>query len=134
MEEYAKIVGRVEAFLDGDHSWISSTLEGEMRAAAADLDFHKASALSTDLGFSRRFCARQRFIVQFRTGTLRILEGSPPAEYRFAQGRLADVSALKGPRDELMRPLSDERHAVDRANLLYGWLNRNCGKASYSFS
>jgi hypothetical protein len=98
-------------------------------------DYERANALSTDLGFSRRFCARQRFILGFRTGTLHIQEqGSRPTEYRFEQGRLADASAHEGLRDELMQPLSDARHAVDRANLLYGWLNRNGNTVSYSFS
>lgn len=98
-------------------------------------DYERANALSKDLGFSRRFCARQRFILRFRTGALRILdEGSPPTEYRFDQGRFADASVHEDLRDALMRPLSDGRHAVDRANLLYGWLSRNGDTASYSFS
>jgi excinuclease ABC subunit C len=61
-EEYARLVGELMGFLDGDTKPIVNRLEAEMRQAAADLEFERAARLRDRLASVRLAVERQQMV------------------------------------------------------------------------
>jgi excinuclease ABC subunit C len=61
-EDYAAVVKRVEAFLDGRQSGIVRDLERQMRAAAAELDYERAARYRNRLDAVRSVLERQTIV------------------------------------------------------------------------
>ena len=139
--EYEVIVSRVTEFLRGREDWIVRVLSESISESAEALNYEKAAELKTKLDFCRAFCARQRFIHRFKTGTLTIRDlGDRAASYEFLQGNLISVrptdrqcSPGGAAGQELIPPMADPRKVLDRANLIYSWLNRDRNNRGYTF-
>ncbi len=135
---YAEIVARVVDFPRGDVDWIETKLQREMAEFAEEHAYEKAAALKNTLEFCQRFCSRQRFIDEFRTGPMSI-EGSPDDGfvYEFDAGTLVSVRTSKDGTDatapvpvDLLDQETDARFILDRANVIYGWQSRNNSKGT----
>ncbi len=128
-DDYLDLVERVRSFLSGNGSWILPRLASQMEHAAAELQFERAATAKERLDFCRRFTKRQRFIHDFRSGSVGVREGRFGLVYDFDRGALASVTAPGGLPGavpvELGSPASDPRAALDRANVLFAWLSRN---------
>ncbi|MGC9962276.1 MAG: excinuclease ABC subunit UvrC [Acidimicrobiales bacterium] len=61
-EEYGLLVGELMGFLEGDTKPIVNRLEGEMRQAAADLEFERAARLRDRLSSVRLAVERQQMV------------------------------------------------------------------------
>lgn len=61
-EEYERLVGELMGFLDGDTKPIVHRLEGEMRHAAAELEFERAARLRDRLASVRLAVERQQMV------------------------------------------------------------------------
>ena len=61
-EEYARLVGELMAFLDGDTKPVVDRLEAEMRQAAAELEFERAARLRDRLATVRLAIERQQMV------------------------------------------------------------------------
>ncbi len=139
---YAEIEDRVVRFLNGEVEWIADRLEGTMASLADAREYEKAAAVREELSFCENFTTRQRFIHQFTTRNLELREaGEEQVVYRFERGNLvsSSVAASAIPRDpavpaRLAEPVTDEKFLLDRANLVYTWLNRQVPACSYEFS
>ena len=130
-EAYAIIVGRVEAFLRGEGAWIAGTLAETIGSAAGRLAFEEAAVLRDTSAFCRRFTRRQRFAEAFKHGRVEVVErGTAGRSYRFERGAVARIEAggqAVAVPQELSQPPADERFLLDRAHLVYDWLNRGRG-------
>ncbi|MDP6072437.1 MAG: hypothetical protein QGG34_12930 [SAR202 cluster bacterium] len=131
--DYAEIVDRVMGFLRGDVQWTEAELRREMAAFADEHAFEKAAAFRTTLEFCQRYCARQRFIDEFRNGATSVQSNPDDGfVYEFDPGNLISLrsssdgnDATASVPDELLAPETDARFVLDRANVIYGWLSRN---------
>lgn len=135
-EEYAGVVRRTLDFLEGDGACLDEGLHSQIARCSEKREFEKAADLKGQLSFCRRFCQRQRFINEFKTGRLSIHEeGHPAWSYHFERGNLIEaaqtvdgarrVAGIPGP---LIEEQTDERFLLDRANLVYVWVNANQGQ------
>ncbi len=59
-EEYAAVIGQVVNFLEGKHDLVLEELEGQMSAAAEDLNFERASRLRDQMRAVQRVASKQR--------------------------------------------------------------------------
>lgn len=126
--DYSRIAGRVESFLLGDGTWIAAHLQSAMKQAADDLRFERAAEARERLAFCRRFATRQAFIRAFREGEVLTEEPRFRLTYRFDRGGLAALCDHAGNQvpvpPALADPPRDPRFALDRANLVYSWLQK----------
>ena len=101
-----------------------------MEQAAEALRFERAAEARERLAFCRRFGSRQRFIRAFREDTILAEERRFGLSYRFERGALVLLRDRRGRELPISAPLAetpdDPRLLLDRANLVYGWLNRSC--------
>ena len=140
-DEYALIVGRVFDFLSGRVNWVARKLKLEMESAAANCEYERAAELRERLQFCKNFSSRQLFTRKFKSGPMIIREqGDLPLTYRFMKGNLIEIHPEGGDRggsgsipEELSRTETDARLVLDRAILVYGWLNRNAGNCRFAF-
>jgi excinuclease ABC subunit C len=140
-DEYQALVQQARGFMTGDKRLISQKLETEMMNLSAALDYEKAKEIREYLKFCLNFCTRQHFLKRFETGHLKIQEdtGSQFA-YMFRNGDLIDVTdgsengfkKVEIPQ-ELLKPLTDPRFVLDRADLIYTWLNRHKESVTFTF-
>ncbi len=138
IDEYGSMVAHAVTFLEGGGDWLEQRLEEEIAICSNSENYRRAAELKEQLGFCRRFCARQRFIHRFRTGLLSITEpGSESRSYSFDRGNLVGVTrngagaiGAVGIPDELLERQTDDRFLLDRANLVYVWLNGNRSASS----
>lgn len=142
-EAYSQIVGQVIEFLNGNESAAVEKLTKAMEAAAAALEFEKASELKNKIEFCKNFCSRQRFIHRFKKQNLIIFEnGDDNLSYKFIKGRLATpvdfVSTATIPQPVFQCQDSDScedaRFLLDRANIVYKWINSKHNRCEYYFS
>jgi excinuclease ABC subunit C len=140
VENYALIARDVIDFLNGDGSLVIDRIEREMEAAAARMSFEKAAALKDRIEFCRRFCVRQRFINKFKTQKLTVLErGRKEITHVFVKGWLetrpdltsngARAAPVTGHRDGE----GDARFILDRANIVFSWIQKNETNCEYHF-
>ena len=134
----------VEGFLRGEDPGVVPLILTEIRNSIESLNFEHAQRLRDDLVFCDAFFNRQRFNHRFRVETLQVHTrlSSTPAYY-FEKGALREIVLKDGrisrPGEQLdLFDLSvcredDPRFLLDRANLVYNWLNRNSETVDYSF-
>ena len=136
-QDYSAITQRVRDFLTGDEKHLVEKLAQAMTEAAASLEFEKAAGIKRRIEFCRNFCKRQRFINRFRISDLMLSKnGSIDERYVFSQGRLesAHIGDQQIKHDWINQDafaVMDARYVLDRANIIYSWLNRSNG---FSFS
>jgi excinuclease UvrABC nuclease subunit len=140
VKEYAVIAGRVLEFLSGDASWVARKLRLEMESSAANCEYEKAAELRERLKFCKEFAARQRFTQNFKAGPMTIHDqGGFPLTYRFMNGNLTGIESENGNEtgctvpEDLSHIETDARLVLDRAILVYGWLNRNAENCRFEF-
>ncbi len=141
VEEYSEIVRRVIDFLSGHVNWVVRKLRREMESSAANYDYEKAAELRERLRFCTNFSARQLFVQKFKSGPMTIHDrGGLPSTYRFMKGSLIGINPEKANEtgcgtvpEELSHTQTDARLVLDRAILVYGWLNRNAGNCRLAF-
>ncbi|NIO02218.1 MAG: GIY-YIG nuclease family protein [Candidatus Latescibacteria bacterium] len=140
--EYAEIVNKVVAFLNGNETTMVEGLKNAMEAAAEAMDYEKASELKEKIEFCKRFGARQRFIDRFGSEKLVIVEnGETEAVYVFEKGEQAgrsnpgeaiasgNLSSVQVARCSGVDP----RYLLDRANIVYNWLGKQRDTCEYYF-
>lgn len=128
VEDYMNIVTDVAGFLDGDETLVIDRIGEEMSAAVSQRFYENAGALKDKIDFCRRFCARQRFIRRFRKEKLTVVENSDKkSAHVFVKGR-QKTSRERNPELE-----DDPRLILDRANIVYGWINNNKNTCEYHF-
>ena len=130
-QDYAVIAQRVSDFLNGDEKHLFEILSRAMGDFAASLEYEKAADVKREIEFCQKFCKRQRFLHQFKTSKLTIEKNSGATErYTLMKGVLssakfngADIPPLGF--DTYTTEHSDARYILDRANIVYNWLNRS---------
>jgi excinuclease UvrABC nuclease subunit len=141
VDEYDRIAKRVFDFLSGHVNWVTRKLNDEMESSAANCEYEKAAELRERLSFCMNFSSRQQFTQKFKSGPITIHDqGDPPLTYHFMKGNLVGINPENGGEtgcetlpEELLHTLTDGRLMLDRAMLVYGWLNRNAGKCGFTF-
>jgi hypothetical protein len=126
--EYTAITERVRAFLEGNASWVVERLTADMERASEALRFERAREARDRSAFCHRFAARQRFIQLFREeGWWSTNSGwdFPIASNGAGWGTEDEAGVEVGIPAELTTAIEDPRFLLDRANLVYGWLNRH---------
>jgi excinuclease UvrABC nuclease subunit len=143
-ESYLVQSQKVREFLQGTDPGITDLIEAEIQKSIASLRFEHASRLRDDLIFCDHFFHRQRFNHRFRRERLEIrpsVLGTPI--YHFEKGALQEVvfknGQIKRPGEQLdLFDLSivkedDPRFLLDRANLVFNWLNKNREDLDFQF-
>ena len=143
-EAYAKASSQVAQFLEGEDPGIISQIEDEIRICIQETRFEHAQRLRDDLIFCDAFFNRQHFNHRFRVEHLKIEarhEGIPG--YLFENGALKEVVLKDGRLCKVGEQLDlfdlsivkedEPRFLLDRANLVYNWLNKNQGSVKYEF-
>jgi len=141
---YALITTDVIRFLRGEDPGITAKIETEINKSIEDLRFEHAQRLRDDLIFCDSFFNRQRFNHRFRIDKLIISPKTAKSPvYEFEKGALREVVLKDGrishPGEQLdLFDLSlvqedDPRFLLDRANLVYNWLNKNKRETVYGF-
>jgi len=141
---YSQSTQQVVQFLEGIDPGVIKTIEIEINESIQALRFEHAQRLREDLIFCDVFFNRQRFNHRFRIDYLRVKGRKPETPgYLFENGALKEVLLQKGriwkvgeqlDLFELSIVLEDDpRFLLDRANLVYNWLQQNQGLMEYSF-
>lgn len=141
--EYAKSTLQVAQFLEGTDPGVISTIESEINLCINELRFEYAKRLREDLIFCDAFFNRQRFNHRFRVDHLKIEGRQGTPTYLFENGALKEVLLKDGRICKVGEQLDlfdlsivkedDPRFLLDRANLVYNWLNQNQKLVEYSF-
>jgi excinuclease ABC subunit C len=143
-DEYAILVDRVIDFLNGNERVIMERMIRIMEEAAKRLDFEKAAQMKERMGFIKRTCKRQRFIHAFKNTNLVIHEnGLKALTHVIVQGNCTTWPGLQS-EIEIHRIISevrsgdsackeDDRHLLDRANIVHDWITRNRDHTEYYF-
>jgi excinuclease UvrABC nuclease subunit len=122
------LVNNVIGFLNGDDALVVGRIEKELNAAVIQKSYEKAAVLKDRIGFCRRFCARQRFIRKFRRDKLTVVENkNKNIAHIFVKGRLGSGCR------QYQESREDPRSIVDRANIIYNWINKNREACEYFF-
>lgn len=142
--DYTQIINDAIYFLNGDASKIITKLEEILQQRIATLEFEKAAEIKEYISFADAFCQRQRFIQRFRFENFIIHESeSASVTHIFIKGNFCLVSG--NPTIDILReyirnfqmadnpPSEDIRFVVDRANLVYRWLNQSKNKVESYF-
>ena len=115
-----------------------------MEEAAKKLDFEKAARIKEQMDFMKKTCKRQRFIHAFKNTNLVIHEhGEKALTHVFVQGYCTTRPSRQSGK-EICRIISegrsgltsgreDDRHLLDRANIVYDWITRNRDHSEYFF-
>jgi DNA repair protein SbcD/Mre11 len=138
--EYAAIVEKAAAFLQGDASSIAAVLEERMIRASESLDYEQAARHRETIRFVNSFCARQRFLSRFgREGLVIVEPGEGKMSYVFRGGMLIRACHHAITRNYAQEILHsggagekerDPRHVLDRGNIVYRYLQQG-GKEYY---
>ena len=135
--EYTGIVDRVVDFLNGEEMYVLDEMESAMESAASEHRFETAAELRDKMAFCRRLCTRQRFIQKFKTQVLTLTErGSKEWTYVFVRGRLAAHGHALADAEvdrNAYEQESDARFLLDRANIVYSWINKHSESCDYAF-
>ncbi|UCD36887.1 MAG: GIY-YIG nuclease family protein [Fidelibacterota bacterium] len=136
--QYAEHVRSAAAFLMGDESSLLHRMLDSLEQHSRQLRFEQAAEIKRTMEFCHRLVQRQRFFRCFTDGQLVLHERREgEATYRFHQGWLVDYRpeivpwqnlpvaevGERFPRDTEQG--TDERYLVDRANIVYSWINRH---------
>jgi excinuclease ABC subunit C len=142
-DEYASIVNHVLDFLDGNESEAVSRLTQRMEDHARKLGFEKAAEIKQQLDFCKRFCARQRFIREFRERSLVFLHRADDLffAYTFAKGRFCGHKKVSSNTDLSQLSVGsgnsgseeDNRFVFDRANIVFNWLSNERNQCEWQF-
>ncbi len=138
---YEQITTEVAQFLEGTDPGIISRIENEINICIKELRFEHGKRLREDLVFCDGFFNRQRFNHRFRMDHLKI-EGNPDDPvYLFENGALKEVILKDGRICKVGEQLDlfdlsivkedDPRFLLDRANLVYNWLNKHMYDATF---
>jgi excinuclease ABC subunit C len=128
--EYAGLVRDTSGFLEGHCDTIIERIERDMDQAVRDRAFEKAAIFRDKIEFCRRFCARQLFTHRFSSEKLTVLDTiHADIPHVFVKGY-----AEQG-RNENAQGANrgDGRFILDRANIIYSWINRNKDRCEYRF-
>jgi len=142
-EQYKAVSLQVAQFLEGNDPGVIHLIESEISESIDALQFEHAKRLRDDLVFCDSFFSRQRFNHRFRTHKLLIKASADLGPgYHFENGALKEIILKEGRISEVGEqldifelsqiPEDDPRFLLDRANLIYYWLNRN--KVGFEFS
>lgn len=141
-EEYGRIVEAAAGFLTGQDDRLLGLVEEAMRERASRQAFEEAAALRDEHEFCRRFLARQRFLARFASEDLVVFESrGRPSTYVFRRGRSYARYDSFLPDSEVDRLLAepvadsplDERRLLDRAAIVYSWIEKAAGIDSSFF-
>ena len=129
-EIYDGCMAAASAFLNGRDERVVEDLQLRMTEAAENKNYEEAAFLRDQLEFCRRFCSRQRFIHRFASQKLTVVDAEHPdtphvfirGDYDFTQ--LSHVTTT---------PSDDARFTLDRANIVYNWINKNGHRCEYLF-
>jgi len=128
--EYAGLVGDTSDFLNGNGETIIERIERDMDVAVRAREFEKAAALRDKIEFCRRFCARQLFTRRFGSEKLTVLDrSSADKPHVFVKGHVEQRPDGDGAR----AAHGDRRFLLDRANIIYNWINRNKDRCEVRF-
>lgn len=142
--EYQNAAQHVVQFLEGVDPGVTAIIESRIAESIKSLRFEHAKRLRDDLIFCDTFFNRQRFNHRFRIEHL-IIKGSSPETpgYLFENGALKEVILRNGRIWRLGEQLDlfelsvvleeDPRFLLDRANLVYNWLQQNQGLIEFTF-
>jgi len=143
-EAYTEVCHQITQFLKGNDPGVVAMIEEEIRVCISETRFERAQRLRDDLIFCDSFFNRQRFNHRFRVEQLKIesrFDESP--DYLFENGALKEVVLRDGRICKVGEQLDlfdlsvvkedEPRFLLDRANLVYNWLNKNKAKVAYSF-
>jgi excinuclease UvrABC nuclease subunit len=142
--EYTAIVNKVQDFLAGNTGYIIPLLTAKLNRYIFDVEFEYARDIQRQIDFLNSFSKKQKFFNKFRHGKLEIYERSNGyPSYIFSKGRLriCDSSATNKITESDNRLLyidneffNDPRIMLDRANIVFGWLNNKVNNYRYFFS
>ncbi len=144
-DAYSIACEQVSQFLEGRDPGIISHIEAELRLCIEETKFEHAQRLRDDLIFCDAFFNRQRFNHRFRVDQLKIeARNENEAGYLFENGALKELITKKGRIRKIGMQLDlfdlsivkedEPRFLLDRANLVYNWLNKNRREVNYAFS
>jgi excinuclease ABC subunit C len=142
VEEYCALIRRAVNFLDGYDSSIVEDIQGEMMEASSKRLYEKAESLKNKLQFCKRFCARQSFIRKFRSKRLILTEKNiKNFQYIFDKGRWIEDGEQISHRAGMMyndqqcyeQSAQDPRFVIDRANIIYNWINKKQSECEHHF-
>lgn len=140
-DTYQIMTKHVSGFLEGRDSSIALDIQNEMEAAARNRQYERAEKHKNHLQLCARFAARQRFIRKFRSGSLVIEEKDKNIFHRFDKGIwVKGKGKMKGSagakcriRENYDILQQDPRFVVDRANIIYTWINGNKTECEHYF-
>lgn len=143
-QAYTKACTQVVQFLEGEDPGVIPLIEEEIRLSIQETRFEHAQRLRDDLIFCDTFFNRQRFNHRFRVDVLKIKarkQGVPG--YLFENGALKEVLLRDGRLCKIGEQLDlfdlsnvkedEPRFLLDRANLVFNWLNKNQKLVNYEF-
>lgn len=129
-QEYGDIVQDTAEFLGGRADVMVERIEREMDLAVGNMAYEKAARLRDNIEFCRRFCARQRFVRRFTSERLTVLHRDhADTPHVFVKGY--NEKRLNENPEPHRR--GDARLLLDRANIIYSWINKNEHRCEYRF-
>ena len=140
--DYQARVAEAAAFLRGESVEPLRRLTCEMRAHAEAQEFEKAEQVRKQVDFVDRFGRRQQFVGRFARERLVVRSGVDRGEaHIFNQGRLvailerADDRGITRALEGSVTPeqTEDPRFLGDRAAIVFRWIERQRGQASFRF-
>jgi len=143
-KEYDKIIIRTLEFLNGKKKEILRIVQQKIKQYSSELQFEKAAEWRDQVKFIIGFCLRQKFSHKFFHKILVIEEGSKPQRtYFFIRGELKKVLFTKPSQesiDKIILRMGKENklhqksiELLDRALVVYSWLQRNKKDKDYYF-
>lgn len=142
--EYTDIVNRVQDFLGGNTGYIIPLLTAKLNTHICAVEFECAQDIQRQIDFLNSFSERQKFFNKFRYGKLKIYKRTNRnPSYIFSKGRLRiyDSPASNKIIESNNRLLytdneifNDPRIMLDRANIVFNWLNRLVNKYRHIFT
>jgi excinuclease ABC subunit C len=142
--EYTATVNKVQDFLGGNTGYIIPLLTSKLSMHISDAEFEYAQVIQRQIDFLNSFSEKQKFFNKFRYGKLQIYEGrNRNPSYIFSKGRLRICeSSVNNKIIESNNKLlcndneifNDPRVMLDRANIVFNWLNKSVDNYRYVFN
>jgi len=140
--DYWAIIEQVTDFLNGSDMHVMTEIVRDMEHSASRRLYEKASTLRNRLDFCRRFTSRQHFIYRFKSERFKLTEKRDKrVTHHFDKGRWIAGRIQMSTNSRKMGSMSertldferDPRFIIDRANIVYTWINKNESECEYCF-
>lgn len=130
VSKYNKIIDEIKELLQGNCTQLlKKDLKQAIKDASDDLEYEKAASLKQNQTFLKTFCKKMHFFQNFKTKTI-ILQ-SNELNFLFHKGQIAYKFQGEIDEDEIeiftndLISNDDERHILDRANIIFSWLKKH---------